>query len=122
MAKKEYRVNVYADEFMEEVIARVRYIQNLDFWDGRNFTCGSTGRHKGLTKLKDGRYVLIHGTQWQGEKDYAIVISAEQALQEILKSGNHDLLETKKFRELKELYEKQMVAEEEDDLEEEEEK
>ena len=121
MAKKEYRVNVCEDEFMEEVVARVRYNQNLDFWDGRNFTCGSTGRHKGLTKLKDGRYVLIHGTQWQGEKDYAIVISAEQALQEILKSGNHDLLETKKFRELKELYEKQMVAEEEDDLEEEEE-
>ena len=118
MAKKEYRVNVYGDEFMEEVVARVRYNQNLDFWDGRNFTCGSTGRHKGLTKLKDGRYVLIHGTQWQGEKDYAIVISAEQALQEILKSGNHDLLETKKFRELKELYEKQMVDEEEDDLEE----
>ena len=122
MAKKEYRVNVYKDEFMEEVVARVRYNQNLDFWDGRNFTCGSTGRHKGLTKLKDGRYVLIHGTQWQGEKDYAIVISAEQALQEILKSGNLDLLETKKFRELKELYEKQMVAEEEGDLEEEEEK
>lgn len=122
MAKKEYRVNVYEDEFMEEVIARVRYNQNLDFWDGRNFTCGSTGRHKGLTKLKDGRYVLIYGTQWQDEKDYAIVISAKQALQEILKSGNHYLLETKKFRELKELHEKQMVAEEEDDLEEEEEK
>ena len=121
MAKKEYRVNVYADEFMEEVIARVRYNQNLDFWDGRNFTCGSTGRHKGLTKLKDGRYVLIHGTQWQGEKDWAEIISPEQALQEILKSGNTELLETKKFRELKELYEKQMV-EEEDDLEEEEEK
>ena len=113
---KQYRVNVYE---CGNVVARVRYNQNLDFWDGRNFTCGSTGRHKGLTKLKDGRYVLIHGTQWQGEKDYAIVISAEQALQEILKSGNHDLLETKKFRELKELYEKQMVAEEEDDLEEE---
>src|SRR5690606_31134623 len=118
MAKKEYRVNVYEDESMEKVIARVRYNQNLDFWDGRNFTCGSTGRHKGLTRLKDGRYVLIYGTQWQGEKDYAIVISAEQALQEILKSGNLDLLNTKKFRELKELYEQQMVAEEEDDLEE----
>ena len=117
MAKKEYRVNVYEDG---EVIARVRYNQDLDYWDGRNFTCGSTGRHKGLTKLKDGRYVLIHGTQWQGEKDYAIVISAEQALQEILKSGNHDLLETKKFRELKEMYEQQMIAEEEDFLEEEE--
>ena len=45
MAKKEYRVNVYADEFMEEVIARVRYNQNLDFWDGRNWQNGGVGRH-----------------------------------------------------------------------------
>lgn len=67
-------------------------------------------------------YEIVNKVKWQGEKDCAIVISAEQALQEILKSGNHDLLETKKFRELKELYEKQMVAEEEDELEEEEEK
>jgi len=118
MAKKEYRVNVYADEFMEEVIARVRYNQNLDFWDGRNFTCGSTGRHKGLTKLKDGRYVLIHGTQWQGEKDYAIVISAEQALQEILKAQRLELLDTKKFAELKKLYEEKYLLED-DELEEE---
>ena len=116
---KQYRVNVYEDG---DVIARVRYNQNLDYWDGRNWTNGGVGRHKGLTKLRDGRYVLIHGTDWQGEKDWAEIISAEQALQEILKSGNHDLLETKKFRELKELYEKQMVDEEEDDLEEEEEK
>lgn len=120
MAKKEYRVNVYADEYKEDVIARVRYNQDLDFWDGRNFTCGSTGRHKGLTKLRDGSYVLIHGTQWQGDRDWAEVISAEQALQEILKSGNTELLETKKYRELKELHEKTMVAEEDDDLEEEE--
>ena len=119
MAKKEYRVNVYADKFKEKVIARVRYNQNLDFWDGRDWSCGSPGRHKGLTKLKDGRYVLIHGTQWQGERDYGIIISAEQALQEILKSGNHELLETKKFRELKKMYEQQMAVEEDDDLEEE---
>ena len=119
MAKKEYKVNVYEDEFLRKVVARVRYNQNLDFWDGHSFTCGSVGRHKGLTKLKDGRYVLIYGTQWQGEKDYAIVISAEQALQEILKSGNLDLLETKKFRELKKMYEQQMAVEEDDDLEEE---
>src|SRR5690554_4697508 len=115
---KEYRVNVYADEFHEEVVARVRYNQDLDYWDGRNFTCGSTGRHKGITKLRDGNYVLIHGTQWQGEKDYAEIISAKEALQEILRSRNLDLLETKKFKELKKLYEDQMI-EEEDGLEEE---
>ena len=119
MAKKEYRVNVYEDEFLKEVVARVRYNQNLDFWDGRNFTCGSTGRHKGLTKLKDGRYVLIHGTDWQGEKDWAEIISPEQALQEILKSGNTELLSTKKFAELKKLYEEKYLLELEDDEKEE---
>lgn len=116
MAKdKEYRINVYNEK--GEVVARVRYNANLDFWDGRNWTCGSTGRHKGLTKLKDGRYVLIHGTQWQDEKDYAEVITKEQALQEILKAQRLELLETKKFKELKELYEKTIL--EEEDLEEE---
>jgi len=119
MAKKEYRVNVYADEFMEEVIARVRYNQNLDFWDGRNWQNGGTGRHKGITKLKDGRYVLIHGTDWQGEKDWAEIISPEQALQEILKSGNIELLDTKKFAELKKLYEEKYLLEDDEDLEEE---
>ena len=116
MAKKEYRVNVYADEFMEEVIARVRYNQNLDFWDGRNFTCGSPGRHKGITKLKTGEYVIIYGTQWQGEKDYAVTVDPMTALQEILKSGNAELLETKKFKDLKKLAEeKGMIGEVEEE-------
>jgi hypothetical protein len=88
----------------EKVIAQVEYNNNLDYWDGRNWTCGSVGHHKGLTKLKDGRYVLIYGTQWQGERDYAIVVSSEDALQEILKSNNTELLEEERFRELKELY------------------
>ena len=116
MATKQYRVKVYEDG---DVIARVRYNQDLDYWDGRNWTNGGTGMHKGITKLKDGRYVIIIGSQWQGARDYGYIVSPEEALQEILKSGNHDLLETKKFRELKELYEKELVAEEDDDLEEE---
>ena len=114
-AAKQYRVNVYEDG---DVIARVRYNQNLDYWDGRNWTNGGVGRHKGLTKLQDGRYVLIHGTNWQGEKDWAEIISPEQALQEILKSGNTELLDTKKFSELKKLYE-EMYMLEDDELEEE---
>lgn len=109
----QYRVNVYSGD---TVIARVRYNQNLDYWDGRNWSNGGTGRHKGLTKLKDGRYVLIHGTDWQGEKDWAEVISPEQALQEILKSGNMELLKTKRFKELRSLCEQKQI----DNLEEEE--
>jgi predicted RNase H-related nuclease YkuK (DUF458 family) len=112
---KQYRVNVYENG---DVIARVRYNSCLDYWDGRNWTNGGVGRHKGLTKLRDGRYVLIHGTDWQGEKDWAEIISPEQALQEILKSGNTELLETKKFYELKQLYQN-LELEDDDDLEEE---
>ena len=55
-------------------------------------TCGSTGYHKGITKLKTGDFVLIHGTQWQGERDSAEVISDKQAFQEILRSGDETLL------------------------------
>jgi len=107
------KVPVYKDN---EIVARVKYNDNLDFWDGNNFTCGSTGNHKGLTKLKkSGEYVLIHGTQWEGRRDWAEVISPEEALQEILRSRNEGLLEQTKFKELEELSEK--MDEEEDDNE-----
>ena len=103
-------VNVY-DEYGETVVARVEYNSNLDHWDGSNWTCGSTGRHKGLTRLADGRYVLIHGTQWQGERDTAEIISAEQALQEVLHADATELLEEPKFAELRELWEESLVGE-----------
>lgn len=114
MAKSEHRVNVYeGEERQEQVIARVRYNEDLDYWDGNNWTNGGTGMHKGITKLADGRYVIIIGSQWQGARDYGYVVSPEEALQEILKSGSEKLLESKKFAELKEVYENSLVAEEE---------
>lgn len=85
------KVNVYDEN--ANIIARVNYNENLDYWDGRNHTCGSTGKHKGLTRLKNGDFVLIYGSQWQGDRDSAEIITKEQALQEILKSGNDSLLE-----------------------------
>ena len=119
---KQYRVNVYAsryevDEVDGDVIARVRYNQNLDFWDGRNWQNGGTGRHKGITKLKDGRYVIIVGSDWQGERDYAYIVDAEEALQEILKAQRLELLDTKKFAELKKLYEEKYLLEDEEEEE-----
>ena len=111
----ERRVNVYdGEEYREKVIARVRYTDNLDYWDGNNFTNGGTGMHKGLTKLRDGSYVIIIGTQWQGSRDYAYVVTPEEALQEILKSENEQLLDTKKFADLKKLHEETMLEEEEE--------
>ena len=94
----------------EEIIARVKYNKNLDYWDGNNWTCGGTGLHKGLTKLKkSGKYVLIHGSQWQGSKDYAEVISKKEAVQEIINSSNEKLFD--KFPELREFMEKELDSE-----------
>lgn len=75
------------------IVARVEYNENLDYWDGRNNTNGSTGRHSGLTRLKKTKqFVLIHGSQWQGERNYAEIISDEQAYQEIAGSENEELM------------------------------
>lgn len=85
------KVNVYEDG---KVIARVQYNDNLDFWDGKNWTCGSIGRHLGLTRLrKSGQYVLIHGTDLQGEQDRAEIVTDEEAYQVIISSGNTELLD-----------------------------
>jgi hypothetical protein len=107
------KVPVYKDN---EIVARVKYNDNLDFWDGNNFTCGSTGNHKGLTKLrKTGDYVLIHGTQWQGHRDWAEIITPNEALQEILSSRNEELLEQSKFKGLKDLLDELDEEEEPDE-------
>lgn len=91
------KVNVYEGG---KVIARVQYNDNLDFWDGRNWTCGSTGRHLGLTRLrKSGQYVLIHGTDFQGEQDRAEIVTDEEAYRAIISSGNTELLD--KFPDLR---------------------
>lgn len=105
---EEYMINVCNNE--GKVIARVKYNSNLDYWDGHNMTCGSTGRHLGITKLKkSGQYVLIHGTQWQGEKDTAEIITPEEAYQTIMQMEHSELLED--YPDLKE-FENEMETEE----------
>lgn len=110
-----YLVNVYQNELRQQVVARVTYNENLDYWDGQNWSNGGQGKHKGITRLRDGRYVIIIGTQWQGSKDYAYIASEEEALQEILDSNNVELLEKKNFKRLKEMAEKFDNAEEIDE-------
>ena len=77
------RVRLYDGE---KVIGYVAYTSNLDHWDGNNWSDGSTGRHLGLGKTKDGRYYLCYGTQWQGESDNAEIISLEGAKEAALKN------------------------------------
>lgn len=98
-------VNVYENN---EIIADVDYNNNLDTWNGSNWQSGGTGHHKGLTRLEDGRFVLIHGSDWQGVQDYGEVITKNEALQEILNSRDLDLLD--EF-DLREDYENKMLKE-----------
>lgn len=95
----------------DEIVGEVAYNDDLDFWDGHNYTRGSTGRHLGIARLESGDYVLIHGTQWQGERNHAEVIDAERAVQEILKSGNSTLFDEERFSELGELKERSIARE-----------
>lgn len=95
------KVNV-TDE-LGNIVGRVEYNSNLDTWDGSS---GSTGRHLGITKLvKLDQFVLIHGTDWQGERDSAEVVGDEVALQAILRADKEELLDQPKFKRLKELWE-----------------
>lgn len=115
MTHQNYKVNVTNDD--GDVIARVLYTSNLDYWDGHNWTNGGVGYHKGITKLKDGRYVLICGTQWEGSRDTATVVSPKEALNEIFHSGNVELLEDPRFSDLKALADETLSEEDEGHLE-----
>lgn len=115
------KVNVFQSEYYykegdcQDIVARVQYNEKLDYWDGKNFYNGGQGMHKGITKLKDGRFVIIIGSDWQGAKDYAYVVDKKEALVEILKSGNMELLEKKKIAELKKLHDELSETEELDE-------
>jgi len=101
----------YSDD--EKIIARVKYNNLLDRWDGHNWTNGGLGLHKGITRLKDKRYVIILGSQREGSKDYGYVVSDKEALREILRSDNAKLLDDPKFSDLKTLMETELIEEEE---------
>lgn len=106
------KVSVYESDLKEgPVIARVNSNRNLDHWNGSDWSDGGLGTHLGITQLRDGRYVLIHSTQWQGERDWAEVVTDQVALQAILKSGNDYLLEQSRFRRLQTLAAESLIAE-----------
>lgn len=82
---EDYKVRLFENG---SVTGMVSYTDNLDHWDGRNRTCGETGRHLGIGKLKDGRYFVCYGTQWQGERDYAEIIDEASAKELCLKHNS----------------------------------
>lgn len=108
------KIKVYNNDLDKEVVAHVEYNTLLDTWDENNNHCnGGMGRHLGITKLGNDTFVLIHGTDWTGETDYAICVSDKEALQAILQSDHIELLEEAKFKTLKTLHDSTMIKEDE---------
>lgn len=101
----------------ERIIGLVEANTNLDYWDGSNMCHGGLGRHLGLTIRKNGDLVLIHTTQWQGARDYAEVVTEDEAMQAILRADAIHLLEEPRFKGLKDLYDATFVGEEVDEHE-----
>lgn len=60
-------------------IGVVEYTDNLDHWNGNNWTSGRTGRHLGIGRTADGRFYVCYGTEWQGERNRAEIISENKA-------------------------------------------
>jgi hypothetical protein len=40
------RVNVYESEFCNKIVARVKYNEKLDYWNGRNWGNGGLGKRE----------------------------------------------------------------------------
>jgi len=93
---------------------KVFKMKKVNVYDGRGkvYTVvennSNLGNGRGLTRLRDGSYVLIHD-------GYAEIITKFEALDEIL-LHNIDLLKEKKFEELKKLYESRMEVVDDSDL------
>lgn len=95
-------------EIYEEgrIVGRVEYNNNLDFLHETNYQHGGLGMHLGFEKIKDGRYVLIYGTQWHDKKDYAEVATLEDVANAIVRAGKEELFEEEQYADLKATAEK----------------
>lgn len=92
----EYKVGVYDEDIK---IGEVEYNQNLDYWDGSNWCHGRNDRHLGVAKWKNGRYVIIHGDDLEGHRDWAQETSRKEAYK-LIKEFKPELFEEEEFEEL----------------------
>lgn len=86
----------------DEVIADVKYNNDLDMFDGDDHFNPDRGRHLGFGQLDDGRFYLVFGTEYKGQHNYAVVVPAERIVKEALKSHNLHVLEN--YPELTQIY------------------
>lgn len=105
---EEKKINVYEDG---EIIENVSLSRNLDYWDNEyNCMCnGDFDMHRGVTRLTDGRIVIIFSfsnNNYGGIiiEDYGMVITKEQAIEYIVESGQLHILNQNRFADLKQEY------------------
>jgi hypothetical protein len=91
MSSRSSKVPLYDGE---SCIGRVSYTDNLDTWNGSNYQSGGTARHLGVGRTRSGKFFLCHGTQWQGERDCAVIVSEAEAKEAVMRVGNDALYRT----------------------------
>lgn len=94
-------IPVFESHNSDEAIGEVSLNMDLDRWTGSNWQNGGPGdEHRGIEAFNRG-YVIIHASQQEGFKPFAVKVSRVKAVQEILKSGNTELF--KKYPDLQKL-------------------
>jgi hypothetical protein len=82
---------IYQSKYSKQVVGRTYIYRNLGY-DQEN-KC-----YKGLIKNFNGEYIIT--IEDENNKAYAYIADKEDALKEIIKSNNQELLKTGKFKEL----------------------
>lgn len=62
-------------------------------WNGNNHISDATGsqwEHETLYKTTNGRYILLHWSQWQGSIPHYKLISEDAAGRWLMRCGYHD--------------------------------
>jgi hypothetical protein len=95
-------IPVFENHNSDEIIGEIILNTDLDYWTGSNWQNGGVGEHRGI-EVFNKEYVIIHTSQQEGFRPFAVKVSRVKAVQEILKSGNTELFQ--KFPELQKLRE-----------------
>lgn len=98
---KQKHIWLHKSKYSDKKVSRIYGNKNLGY-DKEN-EC-----YKGISKTVDGQYIIIISYEKENKKDYAYIVTPEDALKEILDAGKTDLLKTKKFKDLVDVLHKAM--------------
>jgi hypothetical protein len=97
---KEKKVPLYETKYRNNSMYTVEANNNLDYWDGRGFSCGVEYGHRGLSRTRDGKYFIIETNDRYPSRDNAYLVSDVKAYMEICYSRNYGLFQKGIFKQL----------------------